>query len=98
MYRVFQQSSNRHRADTAGNGRNHGSAFFGDIKLHIAAQAAVVQAVDAHIDNDCAGFDPFAFNEIRNAYADHQNICGSNFIGKVLRGAVADGYRRAGQQ
>lgn len=82
----------------AGNGRNHRRPFFCRFKFHVAAQAAVVQTVDAHIDNDRAGFDPPAFDKVRNAHADHQNIGGGNFIGKIFGRTVADRYRCARQQ
>ena len=98
MEGIFQQRGNRHRTHSAGNGRNHGGAFFCRFKFNVAAQAAVVQAVDADIDNHRAGLDPFAFDEIRDADARHHNIGRRHFLGQIARFAVADGNRGARQQ
>lgn len=61
--RVVQEHGNGHRADAAGNGGNKRGLFLDRLEIDVADKAKslllrrILDAVDAHIDDDDAFFD-----------------------------------------
>ena len=69
-----------------------------DFELHVADELAVRQAVDADVDHDGAGLDPFAAHDAGLADRDDQDVGHADVLLEVLREAVAHGDGRARQQ
>src|SRR5690606_17358911 len=73
-HRIGQEHGDGHGPHTAWHGRNPARDLAGRFEVDVALQAAVFQAVDAHVDNGRARLDPVGLHHARPAHGGYQNI------------------------
>ena len=95
---VAQQTGDGHGPDAPRYRRNRRSDGAGGIKIDIADQLGFVgaffrggHAVDAHIDNHGAGFDPIAFDHFRAADSGDKDIRFAATFFEVRRALMGHG-------
>lgn len=71
---IFQEHGDRHRSDSAGNGRNRSRDVLNSWKIDIAGHFSVVTTVDADIDDGRTGFDEISGDESGPADRRDQDI------------------------
>src|SRR5579885_697248 len=95
--RVGKELGDRHRTYAAGDRRNQARHRLRRLEINIACDyrfaIGALLVMDADINDNSTGLDPIARDEARLADGDDENICRPDHIRKILRAAVADGYR-----
>jgi hypothetical protein len=98
MQGVLKQRGNRHGANATRHRRDPLSARERSSELNVAADFAIWQAVDTHINHNCALANPIAFNHLRLTYRYHENFGRPYVAGQIARSAMGDGDSATGQQ
>ena len=97
MEGVFHEHGNGHGADAAGDGGNGGGVGGGFVEGDVAGEAeaglfgGIRYAVDANVDDDGSGFDPFTTDHFGAADGGDENVGAAADGGEILGARVGDG-------
>ena len=92
---IGQEHGNGHGADTAGHGSDGRALFGSGGEIHITAQACpavFLNAVDAHVDDDRAGFEHIGGDETGASQRCAQNVGGAAFFREIGCAGMAHGH------
>src|SRR5690554_546256 len=95
---ILQQAGPGHGADATGDRGDPCGPFRRAFEVHVALQASVFHAVDAHVDNDGSGLDPLALDQAGLTHGDHHQIRAAYVLFQITGEAVCDCGGAAGQQ
>ncbi|KAF1858236.1 hypothetical protein Lal_00014736 [Lupinus albus] len=91
LQRILQQHRDGHRPHATRHRRDVAGDFLDAVEVDVAAQLALVVAVDAHVDDDGARLDHVAGQRVAAADGGHDDVRLAGVVAQVRRTAMADG-------